>query len=499
MKRYLYLPGVLILLTALLRATADAHWDRTGAGMAIAGVLIIAAAIALNWREVREWFSDPRGVFAVTTGLTVVVLVLVLAMVNVLVWYRPFRVDLTASGRNEVFEETRNILRNLPDGVTLRQFGRTRDPGVDQLLSTFAASGRVFVEFVDSDQQPRLTREYGVIKDGTVVVVAGSNYRKVENPTEQSLATALLQVTSTVERAVCFVSGHGERGVADESAGGLSRLAAAFQAANYKVTPVSLLETHVPPACSALVIAGPQQRLTPPEIDRLSKFADRSGRVAVLVDPSSDGALSDWLRVRGISPGAGMIVDTSGAGQTVGGGPETPLAHAYGNHPITRGFGISTLYARARPLDVVPQPQSGGKPMALARSGDRSYEETDLLQAPSTFDQGRDRTGPFTLAAVTTIKTGRGPSDEMRLAVFGDSDFISNALVARQGNRDLFLRTISWLVGEEEATIVSVPDRENRRVELSERQRVWMYAVNVLLLPGIPLVAGIVVLIRARR
>ena len=102
----------------------------------------------------------------------------------------------------------------------------------------------------------------------------------------------------------------------------------------------------------------------------------------------------------------------------------------------------------------------------------------------------RDKPGPLTLAAATTIGTGRKTAEETRIAVFGDSDFISNAYLRRQGNRDFFLRTVAWLLGEQEATIVAVDARENRRLELTERTRAWMYIVNLGLLPLIPLSAG---------
>ncbi len=40
---------------------------------------------------------------------------------------------------------------------------------------------------------------------------------------------------------------------------------------------------------------------------------------------------------------------------------------------------------------------------------------------------------------------------------------------------------------------------ENRRIELTERMRAWMYIVNLGILPLIPLIAGIIVFIRSRR
>ena len=81
----------------------------------------------------------------------------------------------------------------------------------------------------------------------------------------------------------------------------------------------------------------------------------------------------------------------------------------------------------------------------------------------------------------------------------GDTDFISNTWLRRQGNRDFFLRTLAWLIGEQEATIVAVESRENRRIDMTQGTRAWMYIVNIGLLPLIPLLAGIVVYVRARR
>lgn len=500
MKRYVFLPGIVLLIAAFARAAVNVHWDRVNIGMGAVGAAILAVSLAWNWSEVKAWWHDPRGVFAVATGIWVAILVGILVLVNIAVSYRPARVDLTASGRNTVTAETRALVKKLTRDVALRQFGRTRDPRVDQLLASFQnSSPRIRVEFVDAERQPRETRRYGVIKNGTVVVTAGEKFRKVDNPTEQALATALLQVTTDVERKICFVTGHGEHGLADESPTGLSGLAKWLEASNFSVDRVSLLESTVPASCSVLVLAGPKHELEPEEVSHLTAFADAAGRVAILIDPAPGISLADWLKPRGVIPGKGIIVDTSGAGQVVGGGPQTPLALAYADHPITHGFEIATIYDVARPLDVIDKPELGGKPVALAKTSNRSFEAPNSDAQTATFAPERDRRGPFVLAAATTIKRSGRPGDEIRLVVFGDSDFVSNGFFGRQGNATLFLRTISWLVGEAEATIVSAQDRENRRIDLTERTRDWMYAVNLVFLPLIPLVSGIIVLVRSRR
>jgi len=497
-KRYLAIPGCLLLIAALIRATVNAHWDTPNIWVAAVGVLILAVTVAWNWQEVIEWLRDPRGIFAVTTGISVAVFVGVLVMVNIAVWYNPWSIDLTASGRNEVSPDTRRILGRLQVPVELMQFGRDPNPLVEQLLRSFEReTQRIRVEFVDSDRQADLARQYGVIRNGAVVVRSGEKFRKVDEPNEQALVTAVLQATTAEDRVVCFVTGHGERGITDTTSAGVATLAATLEASNYKAERISLLEGDVPSQCAAVIIAGARQPYEKAEMDRLQAYGDRWGRVAVLLEPDPAPSFAEWVRPRGIDPLPGVIVDTSTAGRTVGSGPRSPLAVRYLDHPITQGFEIATLYDGARPLHTIEMPEFGGKPKPLAQTGRESFATT-VSDATSPVS-GRDTAGPLTLVAATTIGNGRRTDQEMRIVVFGDSDFISNAYLRRQGNRDFFLRTVAWLLGEQEATIVAVDPRENRRLELTERTRAWMYIFNLGLLPLIPLGAGILMFIRSRR
>jgi ABC-type uncharacterized transport system involved in gliding motility auxiliary subunit len=486
-----------MLVTAFVRAATSARWDQPGLFLAAAGAAIVLATIVWNRDEVAAWFRDPRGVFAVTTGITAAVLVAILVLLNIVVWYNPWSVDLTASGRNQVSDGTLQMLRRLDVPVALQQFGRTPDPSVEKLLQAFARESRqIRVEFVDVDRDRDRASRFGVIRLGTVVVAAGEKFRKVEDASEQALVTAILQTTTEVERTVCFVTGHGERGLTDEGGGGLSQLGSTLRISNYQTERVSLLEDVVPSTCAVLVLAGAREALSSTEFDRLQSYLASSGRVALLIEPDPAPSFRDWLRPLGVVPGDGVVIDTSGAGQSVGGGPRTPLALGYADHPVTRGFEIATMYAGARALQV--EEAQVGQAVGLAQTGPRSFATTDGSPEP-TFSDGRDTLGPLTLAAAAVVGWGRPAGQEARLAVFGDSDFVSNAFLGRQGNRDFFLRSLAWLMGEGESAIVAVDSGENRRVELTESMRTWMYVVNVGVLPLLPLLAGVLVYVRSRR
>jgi ABC-type uncharacterized transport system involved in gliding motility auxiliary subunit len=88
----------------------------------------------------------------------------------------------------------------------------------------------------------------------------------------------------------------------------------------------------------------------------------------------------------------------------------------------------------------------------------------------------------------------------MRLVVFGDSDFASDQLLrASEANVVLLIDTLNWLVERE--SLLGIPPKEPERVRLSltQSQMTWVYALALLILPGLAVILGVVVWLRRRR
>jgi ABC-type uncharacterized transport system involved in gliding motility auxiliary subunit len=356
------------------------------------------------------------------------------------------------------------------------------------------------VEDVDIDASPAEARRYGVRRAGSVVVEMGNRSRLVEAVTEPALATAILHVSSAVEPRVCFATGEGEHGLADAGPQGLSGLGSVLTASNYQTAPISLMQGDVPASCSALVVAGLPNGLEADLLGRLDAYLTRGGRLLLALDPPVDPGVASFLARFGITTGHGVVIETSGAGRAVGAGPENPISFVYHDHPITRGFDQRTIFGRAVPLRVAPT--EVGEPRPLASTADTAFERVDLVSQTPEFREGRDRRGPFALAVATSIPRGSRDAalPEPRIVATGDSDFFANGLITWTANRDLAVRMIAWLSGVEEARVVSVSERQNRRIPLAERRRTWMYLVNLGLLPLLTLAAGLVVFgVRSRK
>ena len=488
MRKFAFLPGGIMLAAAVLWAAFMLRWSVPAVVVAVGGVAALAVGVAANWKSVREWFADPRGVFALNTALSTLLLVAALGLVNALVGLRAVTFDWTEAGRNTLLPETVALVEHLGTVVVLKPMGRSRDMASRDLLEAFAArSPRIRLERVDIDVSPAEARRYGVTRAGSVVVEAGDRFRRIDTVTEPALAAAILQVSSEGGVRACFAAGEGGHGLSDAGPQGLSGLASVLTASNYEPAPISLLDGEVPGDCAAVILAGVPNGLQPDAVARLDRYLREGGRLLLAVDPPVDPGVASFLARYGITVGQGVVVETHDAGRAVGAGPENPIAFIYHDHPITRGFDARTIFGRAVPLGVAPT--EIGDPKPLASTAGTAFERVDLTSQSTEFREGRDRHGPFALAVATTIRRGSRDAalPEPRIVVAGDSDFLANGLITWTANRDLAVRMIGWLCGVEEAHVVAVSERQNRRVPLTERRRAWMYVVNLGVLPLLPL------------
>jgi len=492
MRKFAFLPGAIMVVAAVLWAALAARWTAPVSVLLVGGILALAVGVAANWKGVREWFGDPRGVFALNTALSTLLLGAALVLVNALVGLRGVRFDWTEAGRNTLAPETVALVQGLGVEVVLKQMGRPADPASRDLLGAVAAqSPRLRVETVDIDASPGEARRYGVTRAGSVIVEAGPRFRRIDAVTEPALASAILQVSSAVAPRLCFAAGEGGHSLSDSGSQGLSGLMSVLTASNYQVAPVSLLENEIPADCSAVVIAGAPNGVSADALTRLDLYLARGGRLLLALDPPVDPGVASFIAKFGITPGQGVIIETSSAGRAVGAGPENPISFVYHDHPVTRGFDQRTIFGRAVPLGITAT--EIGAPTPLASTADTAFERVDLVSQATEFREGRDRRGPFALAVATSIPRGARDAalPEPRFIVTGDSDFLANGLITWTANRDLAVRMVAWLTGVEEARVVAVSERQNRRIPLTERRRTWMYVVNLLLLPLLPLAAWV--------
>jgi hypothetical protein len=175
-----------------------------------------------------------------------------------------------------------------------------------------------------------------------------------------------------------------------------------------------------------------------------------------------------------------------------------PFVQNYGEHPITKDFKQRTIFPITISLSADPNLKPGLTVTPIAKTSDTSWAETDLemlfKQQKAELD-AKDTRGPIAVVEAVDgdlAQLGMGKGNA-RMVVFGSTDFADNQWVTQFFNRDFFVNSTDWLTGEENS--ISIRPRAIRasRFRLTADQMSIVFALAVLLLPELLLIAGIVV------
>jgi len=414
--------------------------------------------------------------------------------------------DITEEKINSLAPQTMQILKNLEEEMRLTVFYKGSSGAANQkkdlikrnLVLFKRQSSRVKDRYYDAHLNNKLSQEYlnEIASKETEDIFVFTEYKGkralVDFPfDEEKLTAAMIRVTRREERVVYFLSGHGERAVSNESGAGISELKEALIRSSFKVKDWNfIVNGALPDDVSALVIAGPQHPYMEKEIQWLEKYLEKGGRMLVALDPDRDHSLKQFLKKFGVHYKAHYIKDMVGA--ILGLGPFSPMGVYYDNTSVvTRSFqgNAASVFHLASDLEAVSEDNLSSV-VELVKTNVNTFSVPDLKKR-----EARGERSSHTLALLVEDKKDSddeknsekksGESDEkkkkpsMILAVFGDSDFLSNDFIGKGVNRDLILNTISYLV--DESDLVSIRPRKLKATQLtlkrSDQMGIILFAV----------------------
>ena len=517
--------GFLIMAGAAIAARQGVTLKPNLSTYVLAGLALVVAHLALRWEAVYRAIGGRQLRYGSNTAVLVLVVLAILIGVNYLATRHPLKKDLTKNQRYSLSDQTKKVVQGLKDDVRIVYFQRTVDmegsAGVDRVKDYQSLSPHVKAEFVDPVVKPARARELDVKGPWpSIVIERGDKRERVNNDGEQDLTNAFIKLTREGKKTVCFAQGEDEKDIDDADDGGLSGIKTALARDLYDTKKVLLArEGTVPAECSVLVVAGPRQDILPQLVDVIRNWVKGGGKAMLLSDPELKEKRPNYdalIKSFNIQVGDDVVVDVSGFGQIFGTGELTPIAVDYPYHEITRGFRVMTLFHEARAMQAATGTLEGVFAQDLVKTSAASWGETDLtLKAPVQFDEGKDRKGPLALGAAATITVAASPTPpaaapspaasgepapspspeapkrEGRVVAFGDSDFASNAFLSFQGNRDLFLNTVAWLVQDVDLISIRAKEPEDQRLVLTQNQQQNMLILALLLIPGVFVVMGI--------
>jgi ABC-type uncharacterized transport system involved in gliding motility auxiliary subunit len=489
--------GIALALAGYVYHVRMGGYPNTVKVLLIAGGVFLVASVVLGMRGIIAYFSlrsSQLGTNTVTLSLAVLA---ILAIVNYAGFRHHKRFDLTTEKLFTLSDQTKKIVGGLKSDVQIVRFDKDPDPALDELMAEYQnVSPHLKFQNVDPQQRPEVANEYGAKRVKDMVVASGRKKEMLEpgargNHSEEDITSAILKVTSDTQKLICFVNGHGEKSLTDENKAGYALAEQGLKKQNYATRSVNLVtDNGIPAECSVLVIAGPTKSFFAQEADLIAKHLDSNGKVLIEADPETDPNLDGVLTAWNINLGKNVVVDASGVGRLFGTGPAVPLVVDYGSSPVTKNLqGGMTFFPLARTVTVADRSKSDPLTIELLKTSPRSFT-IPKLQKEVSFDPKTGMAGPLSLGIAATKKNG---DKSARMVVIGDSDYATNQWISLQHNGDLFYNAINWLAEDENLISIRPKTMANRRVSLTQAQSTALYWIDVVLLPGLVVFAGILI------
>jgi ABC-type uncharacterized transport system involved in gliding motility auxiliary subunit len=504
--------GTALVFAAVAVAFLRPAWRPWANWMAWGGLVCVLGYTLAQWREIAGFFGRRQARLGTAAAVSVLAVLGILVAINYIGSRQNKRWDLTEARQYSLSDQTIKVLQSLDRPLSVMVFGRSTDFDRfrDQLGEYEYASRQVSVEYIDADRQPARTRQYEVQSYGTVVLETNGRVERVTSSSEQDITNAIIKVLTGEERRIYFVQGHGEKDPVSAERTGYNGIAEGLRRENYTVEKLVLAQAQeVPEDAAAIVVAGPRTDFFPQEIEMLDRYLGRGGKLLVLLDPPDEpgvrfSRLESLLQEWAIEIGHDVVVDASGMGQLLGTDATVPVAASYPQHPITESFSYLTAFPLARSVTPVSGGAGGRFAQSFVETSPRSWAETDIeglsKDSKVEFEEAKgDRMGPVSIAAAVSAPAPEAPvsaaseSDEAepeddrpkaetRVAVVGDSDFAANFALNIQGNRDLFLNTVGWLVQQENLIAIRPRDPADRRVTMtaSQQNRIALLALGII-------------------
>ncbi len=425
--------------------------------------------------------------------------------------------DLTEEGINSLAIQTQQTLDNLEKELKIYVFYKgdkiskqavlLKQSLKEKLFLYKQGSSKIKVLYVDTYKNNQLSENFlnNLLdkNDKEIFVFVEYSNRKVradEPFAEQNLTSAIIKVKKRETKEIYFMVGHGERNLTSEKPDGLKIFEQYLNDSGFILKEWSFIQDGTPKSNPPLVLViGPNRPFLAAELNWFKKYLSEDGRLVLAIDPKEKHNLQGFLKNYGVIFKNDFIVSQIGL---IYGGITKALGVTFDrlNNITKRFFGSgrdAVFFEKASSLEVAPEAFNKFKYSYLVRSHDKSFTVPQLSNRISV----KEFKSLVMALEVSPKREGdkdhkdheghEGHEDHedhkekgFRLAVFGDSDFVSNRYFYEGINRDLALNTMVSFLGEEDLVTIRPKQPKGTKVQLTRVHRMGV----VLLMIVLPLV-----------
>ncbi|PCI19412.1 MAG: ABC transporter [Piscirickettsiaceae bacterium] len=413
--------------------------------------------------------------------------------------------DWTKNSRNSLSYPSIQLLEKLSKPIEITAYVTKNDilrRRISELMAKYQYhKAGVTLSFVNPDIRPDLAREEGITSDGELVIRYNSRRESLKQIDEQSFTNALQRLASSEQRWVVFLTGHGERNIDGDANFDLSLFNTEIKRKGINTRAINLVDSpSIPQNTSLMIIADPKSALLLGEVNIIKQYLDDGGALLWLAEPNTSDNNKTVAELFAISFLPGIVVDATT--QMFGiDDPTYALVTQYPSHPATQHLQTMSLFPGAAGLSHADD--SPYQAEILLSTLERSWTETDSISGQIQFDKNSiEQQGPITIAYALTrhITNNDETTDKkQRLAIIGDSDFLSNSFLGNGANLDLGLSLIQWLNHDDK--LIDIPAKTATDTTLNVTQT-WTLVFGLgflIILPVLFIAMGILIWLKRKK
>jgi len=476
--------------------------------------ILFIASFGFVAMQARSHVSKRTAAFGLNSGITVLLVIALVGVVNFLAEKHVKKFDLTRGKSNTLSDQTEKTVKNLSTPVKAILFSKS-DPNEREkyrpLLENYKALNSKFeIEYVDTDREIQRVKQAGIKVNGTTLqLLVGSREAKIDSPDEEKLTNAIIKLSRDKSPVVCALTQHGEKSFSSNSPDGFDAVKKLLTNQSYEVQDLNLIqEGKIPERCSLLVVIGPNKGLFEQETKLIREYLLQGGRALVTFDlafkgnPEASPEFSSLIKDYGVKADLALIIDP--VSKMLQLEPTIPVIPTYNKDiSITKDFQGNCAFPITRPLEILKDAPKELKIQWLIQTTPNSWGVTDLgtlSKGAVSFNASRDLRGPlYAGIAVDGKLPGSKATRNTRLVVFGSTLFATNQFGRLGNNFDLFVNSISWLIDDESMISIRKKEEEGSIIQLTQVQGSLILFITVILMPILIAVVGIVVWVRRKK
>ena len=444
----------------------------------------------------------------------IIFIILFSTVIGLLAWLSnqySFESDWTENNRNTLSDVSIKLLQQIPAPVKITTFipdGNllSNRQYIKELVAKYKKYKEdITLEIINPDTAPDLVRKMKVSNYGEIVVEYEGRNEHITQLKEQTLTNTLQRLLRQGERRLLFVSGHGERKPDGQANFDWNDFAAKLKIKGITTELLKLNETPSIPNVAAIVIASPQTDLLPGEVNIIIEYVKRGGNLLWVQEPGTSllglEPLADFF---GINFYPGTIVDPTAQMMNIK-DPSFSLITSYPSHTITRDFQYISIFPKAVGI-VHHEVKDNWLAAPFLQTVARSWSETGLLKGAVDYNADKDFVGPLTIGLALTRKeedkkdvtSEKQKSQQQRIVILGDGDFLSNTYLGNQGNLNIGHNIINWISNDDSFILIPSSSAVDSQINISDLTGAIIGLLFLIVLPLGLLISGTLIWYKRR-